>query len=55
MKNWKTSLFGCIAAVGVYLSSVPEFENIGKILGMIGAGLGGFFASDAKPTSKAVK
>jgi hypothetical protein len=51
MKNWKTTLCGLIAAIGVYLSGVPELETVGKVLGMIGAGLGGFFASDAKPNT----
>jgi hypothetical protein len=52
MKNWKTTTFGAITAIGVGLAQ-SEDENlklIGQILSVVGPILFGFFAKDYNVT-----
>ncbi|MBI4847551.1 MAG: hypothetical protein HY808_03110 [Nitrospirae bacterium] len=48
--NWRTTLFGGIAALGGYLNTLPDptLSIIGQIMSMLGTGLLGFFAADKK-------
>ena len=52
MKNWKTTLFGLITALGVgcIQSTDPTVQVIGKILAVVGPILLGLFAKDSNVT-----
>ena len=52
MKNWKTTLFGCLTAAGAGMtqSSDATVQIIGKILVVIGPALFGLFAKDNNVT-----
>ncbi len=48
MANWKTTLFGALAAVGAYLQTQPGWiGTVGAILVPVATALLGFFAKDA--------
>ncbi len=50
MKNWKTTLFGAVAALGAYLGTVADptwLPMVGKVLAMVGTFGVGFFAQDS--------
>jgi len=50
MLNWKTTVFGAIAALGVYLTAQtnPILHVVGLVLSAIGSFGTGVAASDAK-------
>lgn len=50
--NWKTTLFGALGAVGVFLASNPETAVIGKAVSMISITLLGIFSRDANKSSE---
>ncbi|MFH1067839.1 MAG: hypothetical protein V1746_08045 [bacterium] len=55
MKSWKTTLFGALAALGVYLENLTEpswMPMVGKVLVMISTFLVGLFARDNSVTSE---
>lgn len=55
MKSWKTTLFGAVAALGVYLEGVNDpawLPMVGKVLVMLGTAGVGFFARDNAVTSE---
>jgi hypothetical protein len=56
MKNWKTTLFGCLTAAGAGMtqSSDSTVQLIGKILVVIGPVLLGCFAKDNNVTGGTV-
>ena len=56
MKNWKTTLFGAITALGTYLSTVDEpiVKTVGQILMVLGPVMFGLFAKDANVTGGSV-
>lgn len=53
MKNWKTTLFGAITALGTYLSTTDDAitKVAGQILVVLGPVLLGLFAKDATTTT----
>lgn len=54
MKNWKTTLFGAISALGVYFSTINDpswMPTVGNILIGFGTFLVGFFAKDSNITN----
>ena len=54
MKNWKTTLGGLVAALGLFFLGLPNpyLHLVGQILGPIGAALVGISASDStKPVA----
>lgn len=53
MKNWKTTLFGAITALGTYLAGVDDTitKVIGQILVVLGPLLLGIFAADSSSTT----
>lgn len=49
--SWKTTLFGAITALGVYLASQPGiYATIGQVLTIAGPVLLGIFSKDANVT-----
>jgi hypothetical protein len=52
MKSWKTTLFGALAAVGVFLSTQPGLELAGQIVSGLATFLLGAFARDNSVTSE---
>jgi hypothetical protein len=54
MKNWKTTVCGILAAVGVYLvnSEVGILNVVGQVLSVVGVALGGTLAKDHDVTGK---
>ncbi|MEI6083996.1 MAG: hypothetical protein WCS70_06810 [Verrucomicrobiota bacterium] len=57
MKNWKTTLFGALAAVGLYLSQTYPTgleHTLGVLLSTAGAALAGLFAKDSNVTGGTV-
>lgn len=52
MKNWKTTTFGAITALGTYLATVDDaiFKTVGQILVVLGPVLLGLFAKDSNVT-----
>lgn len=50
MKNWKTSLAGLMAAIGLFIgqSDNAQIKNIASIVGSLGIALGGLSAADSK-------
>ncbi len=56
MNSWKTTVCGCVAALGVYLSNQPgKAGALGQLLVGIGTLLTGLFARDNDKTSEDVK
>jgi hypothetical protein len=54
MKNWKTTVSGLLAAIGVYLSTIkdpPWLGTAGTVLMGVGAALTGFLAKDLNVTN----
>ena len=53
MKNWKTTLFGAITALGTFLAGTDDSitKVIGQILVILGPVLMGIFAADASTTA----
>jgi len=54
MKNLKTTIFGAIGALGVYLTSQtdPIVHVIGQVLSFVGSLGAGYFAADASGAAK---
>lgn len=54
MKNWKTTLFGVLATVGMFFSNSanPALADVGKIVSYASTTLLGLFAGDASTTTK---
>jgi hypothetical protein len=53
--SWKTTLFGALTALGVYLQSQPgTFGIIGQVLSILGPVLLGVFCKDANVTGGTV-
>lgn len=53
MKNWKTTLFGAITALGVYFSTVTDpswLSTVGQVMTGLGALMTGVFAKDSNVT-----
>ena len=56
MKNWKTTLFGCLTAAGAGMSQQPGTAGqIGQIISIIGPILLGIFAKDGNVTGGTVQ
>jgi hypothetical protein len=55
-KSWKTTLFGCITALGVYLAAneIGVMQMVGQVLSIVGPVLFGLFAKDANVTGGTV-
>lgn len=51
MKNWKTTLFGCLTAAGAGMSQQPgTIGAIGQVISIAGPILLGVFAKDSNVT-----
>lgn len=50
MKNWKTTLSGVLAAVGLVLTHIPETSAIGNVLTALGTLFVGLTAKDSNVT-----
>lgn len=57
MKNWKTTLFGAISALGAFLAGTDDAipKVIGQILVVVGPVLMGLFAKDSNVTGGTVE
>jgi hypothetical protein len=56
MKNWKTTLFGGITAIGSYLITIDDaiLKTVGQVLVVLGPVLLGIFAKDTNVTGGTV-
>lgn len=57
MKSWKTTLFGAVTSLGVYLSTLHDPEWIGalgKLMAVSGPVLHGLFSRDNDKSSEDV-
>jgi len=51
MKNWKTTIFGCLTAAGAGMSQQPgTVGTVGQIISIVGPLLLGIFAKDSNVT-----
>lgn len=50
MTNWKTTLFGAVTALGLFLETQPGelISASGKVLQILGTAALGYFAGDSK-------
>lgn len=57
MKNWKTTLFGLLGAIGIALlsSADPTLHTIGTIMAALGLGGNGMTAKDNNVTGGTTK
>lgn len=56
MKNWKTSLFGCLAAIaGLMIPVFPEYEKVFATLTAVFGGLFAFFSKDNNVTGGTIQ
>lgn len=56
MKNWKTTLFGALTALGTFLATQDGIiATIGQGLGVLGPVLMGFFAKDVTGSGTGVQ
>ena len=52
MKNWRTTLGGAVAGLGLAVSSIfPEYYKIGLLIAAVGTAINGFFGRDGNVTS----
>lgn len=59
MKNWKTTLAGCLGAVAAYLATAsdvaPWLQSVGQLLAPLSVALIGFFAKDSNVTGGSIQ
>lgn len=56
MKNWKTTVFGCLTAAGAGMAQMPGTPGqIGQVVSIVGPLLLGIFAKDGNVTGGTVQ